>query len=434
MGYDARLWVVDAKEAFYRVPIQRKYWKYMGIKWFGIIFVFTSLQMGLGSACAIYERFADAYVHIMRYQCQHIFIATTGSFFIHHYLDDVFGGHPSSDTAWQQVLYVVYYFWALGIPTQWKKVLFPSWLQVILGWLYNTRLGTFSLPRKKQLAYCGELDNVIREFERPFGKKELEHINGILEHSSFGVYPGKAKTRNIQFAMHLELFNYDDRIILSDIVIADLKWLRMAIMEMNGILLEWIVSDPHVYHDEFWTDAALRGEYRLIGGMGGCSLSGIAYQVQIEQTYANVLHMRRAGVDIKLFEFVALMIIIIYMAPKLKYKNIRLWCDNDTVVWAVSKKRGPLERRDLHWLVNLLCELSVKHRFRFWIEHIEGKENVIADRLSRFKDIYRNNQVDQKFEYLPTLAMVNIANDLFVKMLDFKKCPLNYDDPRRVRL
>ena len=206
LGYDARLWIVDAKEAFYRVPVKSKYWKYIGFKWFGIIFIFTSLQMGLGSACAIYERFADAYVHIMRHQCAHLFVASAGSFYIYHYLDDVFGGHPSEEIAWQQVLYVVYWFWALGI---------PSWLQVCLGWEYNTRQRSYSLPRPKQYAYVNELDTVIREFERSYGKKELEHINGFLEHAAVGVFPMKAKTRNLQYSMHLELFNYEDRIILS---------------------------------------------------------------------------------------------------------------------------------------------------------------------------------------------------------------------------
>ena len=434
LGFDAKLWVVDAKEAFYRVPIKSKYWKYMGIKWFGIIFIFTSLQMGLGSACAIYERFADAYVHIMRYQCANIFIASAGCFYIHHYLDDVFGGHPSEDVAWEQVLQVVYWFWVLGIPTQWKKVIFPSFCNIFLGWQYNTRDRTYALPRDKQYAYDCELEVVIREYQRSYGKKELEHINGFLEHAAVGVFPMKAKTRNLQYAMHLELFNYEDRIILSDIIIEDLKWCRMAIKTMNGLPLTWAFADPTEYHDEFWTDAALRGEELLIGGMGGCSLSGLAYQVRNRETYARIVHARRSGIDIKFFEFLALLAFVIYMAPKLEFKHIRLWCDNDTVVWAISKKRGPLERRDLHWMVNLLCEYAVKYKFRFWIEYVEGKENVIADRLSRFKNIYANHQVDTKFNYIPTLSMVNIMNDILIKMLDFKKCPLNHNDPLRVKL
>ena len=130
----------------------------------------------------------------------------------------------------------------------------------------------------------------------------------------------------------------------------------------------------------------------------------------------------------------ALLAFLIFHAPQLQFKNVRLWCDNDTVVWAIAHKRGPLKRRDLHWMVNIVCELSVKYKFRFWVEHIDGKENIIADRLSRFRDIYRNNQIDQQFDYISTLNMINIINDKFIQMLDFKKCPRNYDDPLRVRL
>ena len=109
------------------------------------------------------------------------------------------------------------------------------------------------LPRPKQYAYVNELDNVIREFEDPYGKKELEHINGFLEHAAVGVYPMKAKTRNLQYSMHLELFNYEDRIILADLVITESKWCRMALMEMNGVPLKCAFSNAHEYHDQFWT-------------------------------------------------------------------------------------------------------------------------------------------------------------------------------------
>ena len=37
LGFDARLWLVDAKDAYYRLPIKKKYWKYMGIKCFDSI-------------------------------------------------------------------------------------------------------------------------------------------------------------------------------------------------------------------------------------------------------------------------------------------------------------------------------------------------------------------------------------------------------------
>ena len=149
LGYDARLWVVDAKDAYYRVPVKKKYWKYMGLKWFGLIFIFTSLQMGLGSACAIYQRFADAILYIIKNNSSRLFIGACGQIYIFHYLDDFFGGHPSSYTAWLQLFSVVEWFSRLGIPTQWKKLKFPHWQQVILGWLWIQEQGLFRYQRAK---------------------------------------------------------------------------------------------------------------------------------------------------------------------------------------------------------------------------------------------------------------------------------------------
>ena len=93
LGVGAYLWVVDAKDAYYRVPVKKRYWRYMAIKWFGYIFVFTCLQMGLGTACAIYQRFADAILYIIRTKHAALFLhAGLGTYLIHHYLDDFLGG------------------------------------------------------------------------------------------------------------------------------------------------------------------------------------------------------------------------------------------------------------------------------------------------------------------------------------------------------
>ena len=40
-------------------------------------------------------------------------------------------------------------------------------------------------------------------------------------------------------------------------------------------------------------------------------------------------------------------------------------------------------RGDLNDLMTELCEMATKYRFYFWIEHMAGEKNKIADALSR---------------------------------------------------
>ena len=428
LGYDARLWVVDAKDAYYRVPIKKKYWRYMGIKWFGVIFIFTSLQMGLGSACAIYQRFADAVLYMIRTHHMALFTAVGGASLIHHYLDDFFGGHPDSKMAMFQVLLVYFWFWFLGIPTKWSKLKWPHWLQIILGWLYNTRLRTVSLPPEKVITYSAHVTKLIRERQKGVGKKILEKVDGCLEHAAVAVFPGKAKLRHLQHALHIETMNYDDKIILSDFVIEELKWWLRALKYMNGIPLTWVFCNPSHYHDEVWTDAALKGDLKD-GGMGGCTKSGVAYQIDNKQTLAYMASLFRSGVDIKLMEMIAVFVMMVHMAPQWQFKHVKFYCDNGTVVSSLAKKRAPLNRRDLHYFVNKICDLSAQYHFRFWIEHIHGDDNVMADRLSRFKQLYVVDQMDPStFTYVPNVTILNIVNGAFNTLLDFQRVPLNDED------
>ena len=424
LGYDARLWVIDAKDAYYRILIKERYWKYMAIKWFGLIFVFTSLQMGLGSACAIYQRFADAVLYIIRTKHTALFVGAGGAIYARHYLDDFFGGHTDPIVALQQLQAAYDWFDKLGIPTQLKKVKFPHYMQIILGWLWNTRAGTVSLPPAKVRAYSAQVTRLIRERQKGTDRKELEQLDGRLGHASLGIYCGKAKQRNIQHALHLEAKSYSERIILNDLVISDLKWWLQALKYMNGIPLNWVFENPNTFDEEMWTDASLRGD-ELLGGMGGCTNSGLAYQLDNRATKVRVVKLRRQ-VDIKLMEMLAVYIFIRHMADKLQYKKIKIYCDNTTVVQSIIKKRGPLNRRDLHHIVDKICMLAVKYRFRFWIEHIAGDDNIMADRLSRFKKLYAIGSVDpNNFQYILRDTMVSYANEVLVDMLNYRKVPQN---------
>ena len=53
-GKGAFIFLIDAQDAYYRVPIAADDWKYMGIRWAKKLWVFQSLQMGCSSSPRIY--------------------------------------------------------------------------------------------------------------------------------------------------------------------------------------------------------------------------------------------------------------------------------------------------------------------------------------------------------------------------------------------
>ena len=136
-----------------------------------------------------------------------MFITVSGFIFIHHYLDDFFGGHPSEFVARAQCNFVVNTFALLGIPTQWKKVKFPSTQQKILGWLYDTVAQTVSVPPDKARRYRDMCTCLIQNKSHGTDKKSLEHVKGCLQWAAPAVFPGKIRLRNLEHAMHLDTTN-----------------------------------------------------------------------------------------------------------------------------------------------------------------------------------------------------------------------------------
>ena len=64
-GKNAYMWTVDAEDAYYRIPIHPSEYKYMGLEWANLKWLFLSLQMGMASSPKIYTRFGDAVEYII---------------------------------------------------------------------------------------------------------------------------------------------------------------------------------------------------------------------------------------------------------------------------------------------------------------------------------------------------------------------------------
>ena len=421
LGHDARIWAVDAKDAYYRVPIKSKYWRYMGIKWYGKTFIMTSLQMGLGSACQIYQRFADSILYIIcnsRHPKFGYVFYDRSIRLAHHYLDDFFGGSWDQEVAKIQFELTYEWFERLGIPTQLNKLKPPNWVQILLGWKFDTRARTVSLPDSKVEKYFGLVVQLIRSGRAD--KKQLEQLTGILHHASNVIYPGKAFVRRLEQVLHLELLDYETTVELSNFVLEDLKWWKHALKFMNEVPMRWLIrkfNDPDIY---VWTDASTSI------GIGGCSSVGKALQVLNRQTFFKHVKRVRKGIDIHFLELLILLVVAKMWAHEWTDKYIYFYCDNPGATGALANKRAELGRIGMNFMCREFCKLAYVHRFRFHVEHVPGDDNEVADELSRFKYEYCQRVGDFKnFQFETEWDVKTCVNQIYSDIL---KLPLNYDN------
>ena len=89
--------------------------------------------------------------------------------------------------------------------------------------------------------------------------------------------------------------------------------------------------------------------------------------------------------DINWKEMVAICVLIETNLDLFKGKCIQIWSDNEPVVWMLIKWRAPLERKDLQHILRRIARLCIFNNIIPWWDHIEGKRNIVADRLSRFQ-------------------------------------------------
>ena len=131
------IWIADAVDAYYRIPIQKRFYHLFGIEWLNKILIYKCLSFGLSTAPSIYNRFADLIVWACTYWHKSDF-KCNGTFNILHYLDDFFGGHKTKSRAALQMNYLKKMFKKLGIPTNDKKCIGPAQTAAILGWKCTT--------------------------------------------------------------------------------------------------------------------------------------------------------------------------------------------------------------------------------------------------------------------------------------------------------
>ena len=394
IGKNGWIWVIDAVDAYYRIPIHKRFHHLFGIVWLNKLLIYKCLSFGLSTAPSIYNRFADLIQWACTYWKQNIFV-NQDMLYMLHYLDDFFGGHSNRKIASKQMQFVTWLFEYLNIPTNPSKVVGPTQQADILGWCCRTnpkvQIGLSNRKRKKYLAFILHLLKIKNvnfiQFEKSVGyvrhtcKIYLEGINFVrgLEKQKFALKKQieDSNTKTTKFT----------KIPLSPESIFDLEiWAQLYQSKHFQFLdIDFVLKPESLPTINIWTDASTSF------GAGGLTSTHDLYHLPWSSlNIRSRTFSDRQKYEIKdhiiYLELFAMVLMAKQYAHKWTGKFIQFWCDNTTAVKAV--KKGSIKfTADLYYpkanLVKLLAQLALKYKFHYDCNHIKGKKNVYADALSR---------------------------------------------------
>ena len=375
LGKGAWIWTADAQDAYLRVPVHKSDWRYLGFMWFGMFFIICSLPFGLASACQIYTAFADAVLWIILHNCGLLFFEND-VYNLHHYMDDFFGGSIDKNVAKEQLKAVLRWFEKLGIPTRASKCHKPSQRPKILGFVYDTLGQCVRVPNDKIEKYLLDLRYILTL--KRVKKKRLLQLIGKLRWASMVIFPGSAFVRHLENAA----YRYDELWMMIPVNVEMKReiqwWIDILPTTRNGIPFDFLLRTKKTskFDVEIFTDASTSW------GVGGYQLdSGTKW---FRHEWISDLSRKP---DIVFEELLGVCTAVRLWGHTWKGKFVKINCDNMGVVEMLKRKCCVFKREDLMELIRIIGRSAAKNGFYFRIFHIKGKDNKIADGLSRKENI-----------------------------------------------
>ncbi|MGH7238572.1 MAG: reverse transcriptase domain-containing protein, partial [Candidatus Saccharimonadales bacterium] len=393
LGKDCMMSKLDIKSAYRLIPIRPNDWPLLGLKWKQSFYFHTSLPFGLKSSCNIWERYATAAQWIVRNKLN---IQD-----LDHYVDDYFLAAASYPVCKRQLDGIIEIFQQLGMIIATDKTVEPTTRLVYLGITIDSNEMAISLGPDKITAIMELLDEWTDC--DTCSMKQLQSVIGTLQWAANVVTHGRTFIQRLRDLEHkyIHLDNHTDEsaIIINDESREDVEWWRTFIRQWNGVSLLWDqewLDDKHILQP--FTDACDAG-YGAV-----CGKDWFHGQWNQEQEdMANDGTSQRASMPWK--ELFALVTAAATWGHQWNRRRITFRTDCQPVVDVLTK--GATRSKRMMQLVRFLHYHAAKHSFVYRVIHIAGKDNIIADELSRvhvlsqFSQECRNN-----INPLPTIPVL----------------------------
>jgi len=380
-GQGTLLAKVDIKSAFRLLPVHPADRHLLGMKWRENIYIDTCLPFGLRSAPRLFNVLADLLLWSAQ---QH------GVSFLVHYLDDFLTiGPPKSETCGNNLHALKLLCEHLGIPLALEKVEGPSTTICFLGIILDTIRMEIRLPTDKLQRIQDTLSNWLGK--KKARKRDVLSLVGLLQHATKVVrcgrtfvgrmYAAAAKVRRLHFFLRL---NREFR--------SDLMWWYTFVHTWNGFSIlrsPYVATVPDVL---IQTDAS---------GSWGCGavFSHNWLQLQWPREWIDEAIMAK--------ELVPIVLAIAVWGHQLARREVLVKSDNLNVVTAVNK--GSCREAVVMHLLRCMWFFVAHFDIRVVAEHLPGKDNTIADQISR-NDITQMRRIQAGLSRWPTLVPTPILH------------------------
>ena len=347
MGPGSLLCKVDISRAFRQLKVDPRDINLLGLK-LNSYYIDQSVPFGYRHGSIFFEKVTDSIRYIMR---------SHGFPDLFNYVDDIiYCGIPSKiEPAFKFLVDLLHH---LGLDINPKKLVAPSTAMVCLGILVDTKTRTMSIPPEK-------LDNIVNmcaqwQNKKFCSKRELQSLLGSLLYGSKCVKP--ARTFLNRMLHFLRSIQNDSFTKLTEDFCKDLNWFHTFLQQFNGV----VYYDLRPVQAELHLDACLTG----FGGV----FDNQCYALPIPKNFKN-------------YGIVQLEMLNIVVALK---------------IWARDPVLALCARNV--WLISAMYNISIH------IEHIPGKNNVIADLLSRFQ--FDNVSWQALYQHIPNVVWIHTHIDL----------------------
>ena len=352
----------DIKSAFKLIPIHPDDHNKLGIKFNGKYYYDTTLPMGAGSSCKIFEVFATALQAIYDYYADFGGLST-------HYLDDFFFVDRNFKASAHNAKIFDSICSDIGVPQAPEKRTTPSHATEFLGIMLNSQKWSASLPKEKLLRYTEDLQQFTKLTK--VKQNDLQSIVGKLSFAS-AVVPARAFLRRLISYIHTVKSPFT-LIKLKPEVQKDVHtWLEF-LSKYNGVTFFRSLRALPFHHLDMGSDASGRG----YGAVFGCNW----IQEEFPQHWQKIFQKNHIGSTT--LELYPVLVMIGTFGPYLRNSSILFHSDNQGVVDIVNKQSSPYPI--IMTMVRKLVLYTVEYNINLRSEHIKGDKNVICDLISRFK-------------------------------------------------